>query len=58
MYQLETLAKDHGFNLKVSSEMLRREGYTGLDSYASDKAFTAYKKREILVQNKVLEKMK
>ena len=45
MIALEKLAKDHRFDLKVTSEILRREGYTGVDTYASDKIFTQYEKR-------------
>ena len=40
MIVLENIAKDYKFNLKVNSEILRREGYTGVDTYASDKIFT------------------
>ena len=57
MMELEKIATDYKFDLKVEREYLRREGYTGLDTYASDGIFPAYKKRQFLVEDKVTLKL-
>jgi hypothetical protein len=46
--KLYEIAKKYKFNLDITRELLRREGYVTIDSYGGNTAYFAYKERKFL----------